>query len=106
MTKVVGIRFKPVGKIYYFNPEDCALSVGDGVIVETTRGVEFGEVVLDMTYPRAFWRFMEIFLSGYGVCAALYIPIVCTCDKIHLLFTRKRPRSLRSCSERGRCAFS
>ena len=46
MTKVVGIRFKPVGKIYYFNPEDCALSVGDGVIVETTRGVEFGEVVL------------------------------------------------------------
>ena len=46
MTKVVGIRFKPVGKIYYFKPEDCALSVGDGVIVETTRGVEFGEVVL------------------------------------------------------------
>ncbi len=46
MIKVVGIRFKPVGKIYYFNPEDCALSVGDGVIVETTRGVEFGTVVL------------------------------------------------------------
>lgn len=46
MTKVVGIRFKPVGKIYYFNPENCELAVGDGVIVETTRGVEFGEVVL------------------------------------------------------------
>lgn len=44
MTKVVGIRFKPVGKIYYFNPEDIALVVGDGVIVETTRGVEYGTV--------------------------------------------------------------
>ena len=46
MTKVVGIRFKPVGKIYYFNPEDVELVPGDGVIVETTRGVEFGTVVL------------------------------------------------------------
>jgi len=46
MTKVVGIRFKPVGKIYYFNPESFDLLVGDGVIVETARGVEFGEVVL------------------------------------------------------------
>ncbi len=46
MTKVVGIRFKPVGKIYYFNPEQWELAVGDGVIVETTRGVEFGTVVL------------------------------------------------------------
>lgn len=46
MTKVVGIRFKPVGKIYYFNPEDIALKPGDGVIVETTRGVEYGTVVL------------------------------------------------------------
>ncbi len=46
MTKVVGIRFKPVGKIYYFNPEDIELSNGDGVIVETTRGIEYGTVVL------------------------------------------------------------
>ncbi len=46
MIKVVGIRFKPVGKIYYFNPEEWELSVGDGVIVETTRGVEYGTVVL------------------------------------------------------------
>jgi len=46
MIKVVGIRFKPVGKTYYFNPEDIALAVGDGVIVETSRGVEFGEVAL------------------------------------------------------------
>lgn len=46
MTKVVGIRFKPVGKIYYFNPEDVTLVSGDGVIVETTRGVEYGTVVI------------------------------------------------------------
>ena len=46
MVKVVGIRFKPVGKIYYFNPEQTVLEVGDGVIVETTRGVEYGTVVL------------------------------------------------------------
>ena len=46
MTKVVGIRFKPVGKIYYFNPEDIELKPNDGVIVETTRGVEYGTVVL------------------------------------------------------------
>ena len=46
MVKVVGIRFKPVGKIYYFNPDGTVLSVGDGVIVETTRGMEYGTVVL------------------------------------------------------------
>ena len=46
MTKVVGIRFRPVGKIYYFNPEDTGVVAGDGVIVETTRGVEYGTVVL------------------------------------------------------------
>ncbi len=46
MTKVVGIRFKPVGKIYYFNPEDIELQPNDGVIVETTRGIEYGTVVL------------------------------------------------------------
>jgi len=46
MTKVVGIRFKPVGKIYYFNPEDITLKPGDGVIVETARGVEYGTVVI------------------------------------------------------------
>lgn len=46
MTKVVGIRFRPVGKIYYFNPEDIDVRPGDGVIVETTRGVEYGTVVL------------------------------------------------------------
>jgi len=42
---VVGVRFKAAGKVYYFDPGDLFLSVGDGVIVETSRGVEFGTVV-------------------------------------------------------------
>lgn len=46
MVKVIGVRFKKAGKIYYFNPKDLELSVGDKVIVETSRGVEFGEVVI------------------------------------------------------------
>ncbi len=45
MVKVVGVRFREAGKIYYFDPEDLELSDGDKVIVETVRGLEFGEVV-------------------------------------------------------------
>ena len=47
MSEVVGIRFKEIGKIYYFDPLDFDVSKGDFVIVETVRGVECGEVVLD-----------------------------------------------------------
>ena len=46
MTKRVGIRFRNVGKIYYFDPKNYKMQVGDHVIVETARGVEFGRVVL------------------------------------------------------------
>lgn len=46
MFKVVGIRFKKAGKIYYFDPLDIDVKAGDCAIVETARGVEFGEVVL------------------------------------------------------------
>lgn len=46
MTKVVGIRFRNVGKIYYFDPKDYDIMVGDHVIVETARGVEYGRVVI------------------------------------------------------------
>lgn len=42
---VVGVRFKAAGKVYYFDPGDLILSVGEGVIVETSRGVEYGTVV-------------------------------------------------------------
>ncbi len=46
MVSVVGIRFRPVGKIYYFDPAELDLKPGDEVIVETARGTEYGTVVL------------------------------------------------------------
>lgn len=46
MVRIVGIRFKPAGKIYYFDPADLVLNVGDDVIVETSRGLEFGMMVI------------------------------------------------------------
>ncbi|WP_230398708.1 PSP1 domain-containing protein [Novisyntrophococcus fermenticellae] len=46
MTKIIGVRFRNVGKVYYFNPKSLNIKVGDHVIVETTRGVEYGFVVL------------------------------------------------------------
>ncbi|NLP44523.1 MAG: stage 0 sporulation family protein [Peptococcaceae bacterium] len=48
MAKVVGIRFKKAGKIYYFLPGGLDLKLNDYVIVETARGMEFGEVVLPL----------------------------------------------------------
>lgn len=46
MVKIVGIRFKKSGKTYYFDPTNIDIKKGDFVIVETVRGLEFGEVVI------------------------------------------------------------
>ncbi|MBO5377506.1 MAG: stage 0 sporulation family protein [Ruminiclostridium sp.] len=46
MTEIIGIRFKEVGKVYFFSPGKKKLSAGEKVIVETARGVECGEVVI------------------------------------------------------------
>ena len=46
MKKIVGIGFKDVGKIYWFNPNFLNLKVGDKVVVETVRGLELGHVVM------------------------------------------------------------
>ncbi|MDU2063851.1 MAG: stage 0 sporulation family protein [Sporomusaceae bacterium] len=46
MPTVVGIRFKKAGKIYYFDPGELAILANDHVIVETARGLEFGDVVI------------------------------------------------------------
>ena len=46
MPTVVGIRFKKAGKIYYFDPALSSVAQGDHAIVETARGVEYGEVVV------------------------------------------------------------
>jgi cell fate regulator YaaT (PSP1 superfamily) len=47
MAEVIGVRFKEVGKVYYFSPDGKKLKKGDRVIVETARGIECGEVMLD-----------------------------------------------------------
>ncbi|MGL6173036.1 MAG: PSP1 domain-containing protein [Cellulosilyticaceae bacterium] len=45
MITVIGVRFRTAGKIYYFDPEDKTYNKGEFVIVETARGLEYGEVV-------------------------------------------------------------
>ncbi|MEG2289530.1 MAG: stage 0 sporulation family protein [Clostridium sp.] len=46
MITVIGVRFKKAGKIYYFNPGTLDIKKGDFVVVETARGIEFGECVV------------------------------------------------------------
>lgn len=45
MTKVIGVRFRTAGKIYFFDPKNYNIKRGDHVIVETARGIEYGTVV-------------------------------------------------------------
>ena len=47
MVKVIGVKFKNSGRVYYFDPLDLPVKAGDGVIVETARGMEFGDVTGD-----------------------------------------------------------
>ena len=46
MVKIIGVRFRRTGKIYYFSPGSLKIEKGQHVIVETARGVEYGSVVL------------------------------------------------------------
>ena len=46
MKEIIGVRFRPNGKIYYFDPQNFEVETGTFVIVETARGVEYGKVVL------------------------------------------------------------
>lgn len=45
MIKIIGVRFRNAGKVYYFNPKKFHIKQGDHVIVETARGIEYGNVV-------------------------------------------------------------
>ena len=47
MKNIIGVRFKKLGKIYFFNPDKLKVKKGDKVIVETAQGEEFGEVLID-----------------------------------------------------------
>lgn len=46
MMKIIGVRFKNIGKIYYFDPNGADIAINDDVIVETAKGVECGKVVI------------------------------------------------------------
>ncbi|GAH59363.1 unnamed protein product, partial [marine sediment metagenome] len=46
MAEIVGIRFRRAGKVYYFDPADIELEANDHVIIETSRGLELGRVVI------------------------------------------------------------
>ena len=46
MKNIIGVRFKKLGKIYFFNPKGLRIRKGDKVIVETAQGEEYGEVVI------------------------------------------------------------
>jgi cell fate regulator YaaT (PSP1 superfamily) len=46
MVRVVGVRFKKAGKVYYFDPAEFPVAAGARVVVETARGVEYGEVAV------------------------------------------------------------
>lgn len=46
MAEVIGVKFKELGKLYYFDPMGNQLNIGDMVIVETARGIECGEVAM------------------------------------------------------------
>ena len=46
MIKIIGVKFRKPGKVYYFDPTGFTVQKGDHVIVETARGVEYGTVVL------------------------------------------------------------
>lgn len=48
MRKIIGIRFRTAGKVYYFDPLDFDIKKGDHVIGETARGIEYGTVVGDI----------------------------------------------------------
>ena len=45
MVRVIGVRFRTAGKIYFFDPLEFEIKKGDHVIVETARGIEFGTVM-------------------------------------------------------------
>ena len=50
LKNIIGVRFKKLGKIYFFNPKYLKVRKGDKVIVETAQGEEYGEVAIPNRY--------------------------------------------------------
>ena len=103
MAEIIGVRFKEVGKIYYFDPNGENLPLGTPVVVETSRGVECGTVAIrnrqmpedDIVKPlkkiiRAFaslqrnipsmiWTFLLIMSFGIGTVVGTLALLITTC---------------------------
>ena len=60
IVEVVGVRFKPVGKIYFFDPKGFSFNLGDKVIVETVRGYEIGEIAVANKHVSPDEKFMPL----------------------------------------------
>lgn len=93
MAKIVGIKFRDTGKIYYFDPADTEFSEGDGVVCETARGTEYGIVAVP---PKE--------ASGKDVVAPLK-PILRKADdedeKRHLDNLKKREEIMKIAAEKA-----
>ncbi len=92
MVKVVGVKFKSVGKVYYFDPDEFVLPQGTNVIVETARGMEFGTVSLEAT---------EVDESEIVAPLKKIIRIADEQDKVqHEENIKKKERALQLCQEK------
>ncbi len=92
MATVVGVRFRNMGKLYYFDPGQIEVNAGDGVIVETARGMEYGEVVTGRAQ-----------ISDESLAAPLKNVIRVTTDEDlkHLKDNReKEKKALKICAEK------
>ena len=92
MVTVIGVRFKQAGKVYYFDPGEHVLNIGDNVIVETARGTEFGEVSMANT---------EVPESGIVAPLKPIIRIATEQDHIrHEENEKKKARAMELCQEK------
>jgi len=92
MVKVTGVRFKTAGKVYYFDPDNIEVKIGDNVIVETARGMEFGTVTMGIE---------EISESDIVAPLKKIVRIANEQDhKQHIENVKKKERAMRLCQEK------
>ncbi len=92
MVRVAGVRFKTAGKVYYFDPEELDVKMGDNVIVETARGMEFGTVTMDIA---------EIHENEIVAPLKKIVRIANEQDrKQHIENVKKKERAMRLCQEK------
>ena len=92
MVKVACVRFKTAGKVYYFDPGDLEVKMGDNVIVETARGMEFGTVTMDIA---------EIHENDVVAPLKKIVRIANEQDrKQHIENVKKKERAMKLCQEK------